>query len=90
LREVDSPDFALESPGSSVRDAIVGCPNIDDPFVGRVGPGVVADGAGSAGPVVVPDEFVFVGALTVICLLAVLEDAGGPRDGRSGRRRCDS
>jgi hypothetical protein len=87
LREDESPEFVLESPRSSVRDAVVGCLNIDVPFVGRVVAGVVVDGAGSAGPVVVTDEFVFVGALTVICLLAVLEDA---EDDRSGRRRCDS
>lgn len=90
MREVESPEVALESPGSSVRDAVVGCPDIDDPFVGRAVPEAVADGAGSAGPVVVTDEFVFVGALTVACLLAVLEDAGGPGGDRSGRRRCDS
>jgi hypothetical protein len=97
LRDDASPDFTLESTGSSDGGAVVVCPNVNEPFVAvvvaEVVAGVTVDGTSDADPVVTAEGFVLVGMLAVICLFAVFDGVGWPEDESSGRRRfsgCDS
>lgn len=69
---------------SSVPDAVDDGAVVDNTFVNGVVDGVAV---GGAGPVVVTDESVFVGAFTVVCLFPGLEDTGGTEDDGSCRRR---